>query len=103
MVNREIFKIIINGNKVSYKDRKMPKPIQMIPLEPRIKKLILTSRNRINTKIAQQFQLTKEEQAEYDTAVKDKINMEKRLAEICKKDAFSQGAKLMKEEDDKDF
>jgi len=98
ITNKEIYTIIINGKKVLYKDRKMPQPIQMIPVDPRVEKAILTSRNRINVKIASQFKLTKAEQKEYDDAIKHGDNIEERLAEICKKDAISQRSKLLKQE-----
>jgi len=98
IVNREIFKVIIQGKKVSYKDRKTPQPIQMIPKDPRVERMILTSRNRIDKKLIEQFNLTKEEQEEYDTAVASGSDFEERLAEICKRDALKEKAKLLKEE-----
>ena len=98
MVNREIFKIIIDKKKVFYKDRKMVKPIQMIPEDPRIRRLVLLSMNKIKGSLLKQFQLTKEEQKEYDAALKgDKSKIEERLAKICKKDAISVGGRLIKE------
>lgn len=97
IIGKEVYQIIIDKDKVLYSDRKLPKPIQLIPTDDRIKKLILLSRNRINNQLVNSFKLTKEEQDEYDYAVKDKLNMEKRLAEICKKDALSQRSKLIDE------
>ena len=98
IVNKEIYEIIIRGKKVFYRDRKTKQPIQMIPIDPRVQKMILTSRNRIDKKLTSQFQLTKEEQKEYDEAIKSDKDIEKRLAEICKKDALKQRSKLLKEE-----
>ena len=98
IVNKEIYKIIIKGKKVLYLDRKLPQPIQMIPVDPKIQKAILTSRNRIDKKITSQFRLTKEEEQEYNTAVKAGKDIEERLAEICKKDALKEKSKLLKEE-----
>jgi len=100
IVGKEIYKITIRGKKVFYKDRKLPQPIQIIPKDPRIKKLILTSRNRIDKKITSQFNLTKAEQEEYDSAIASGKDIEQRLAEICKKDALKQRSKLLKEEID---
>ena len=98
ITNHEVYKIIIKGKKVFYKDRKIPQPIQMIPVDPRVQKMILTSRNRIDKKLTSQFKLTEEEQKEYNKAIKEGKDVEKRLAEICKKDALSQRSKLLKEE-----
>jgi len=99
MINREIYEIIIKGKKVFYRDRKVgANPIQMIPKDPRVCKMILTSRNRIDKNLIEQFELTKAEQEEYDEAIKDKKDMEKRLAEICKKDCMKNGSLLQKED-----
>lgn len=100
IVNKEIFQIIINGKKVSYKDRKLPQPIQMIPKDKRVEKAILTSRNKIDKKLIEQFNLTKEEQEEYDSAIASGNDFEERLSEICKKDCQKSRAKLLKEEKD---
>jgi len=61
-------------------------------------KRILTSRNRIDKNLIKQFELTKQEQKEYDEAIKNKMDMEKRLSEICKKDCLKNGSILQKEE-----
>ena len=97
MINRELFHIIIKGKEVHYKDRKMPVPIRMIPMDKKIKTQILTSRNRIDKKLIEQFDLTKEEQKEYDDAIKEG-NVEEKLAEICKKDCLKNGSVLQREE-----
>lgn len=99
MVNREIFEVIIKGKKVSYRDRKVgATPIQMIPKDARVCKMILTSRNRIDKKLIEQFELTKEEQEEYDNAIKIGEDIEEKLAKICKKDCLKSGCVLQKEE-----
>lgn len=94
----ELFIITIKGKKVTYKDRKLPQEVQIIPKDPRINKLILTSRNRIDKKFINAFELTKEEQGEYDSAVKSGQNIEESLARICKKDCLKNGYRLQKEE-----
>jgi len=96
--NKEVFTITITGKKVFWKDRKLPQPVQMIPMDNRIKKSILTSRNRIDKKLIDQFRLTKEEQKEYNEAVKSGKDIEEELSKITKKDALSQGGILQKEE-----
>jgi hypothetical protein len=98
IINKEIFEITIKGKKVFYKDRKLPQPIQMIPVDPRVQRSILTSRNRIDKRITKQFKLTKKEQEEYDGAIASGSDFELRLAEICKKDALKEKARLLKEE-----
>jgi len=98
ITNKEIFTITIVGKKVLWKDRKMPQPIQMIPVDPRVQKSILTSRNRIDKRIVEQFRLTKSEQEEYDSAIVSGKDIEQRLAEICKKDALKEKCRLLKEE-----
>jgi len=98
IVNREVYEVTINGKKLFYRDRKTVKPIQMIPKDKRVTKMILTSRNRIDKNLIKQFDLTKKEQEEYDEAVKTNKDIEKRLAEICKKDCLKNGSILQKEE-----
>lgn len=98
LIGREIYIITIKGKKVYYKDRKIAQPIQMIPIDKRVEKMILTSRNRIDKKLTDQFKLNRKEQEEYDNAIKEDINIEERLAEICKKDALKEKSKLLKEE-----
>jgi hypothetical protein len=98
MVNNEIYKIIIDGKLVSYQDRKMPNPIRMIPMDGKIKRQILMSRNKIDPHLIEQFKLTKEEQKEYEEAVKSGENIEEKLALICKKDCMKNASILQKEE-----
>lgn len=97
MVNRELYQVIIVGKKVLYKDRKLPKPIQMIPMDSKVEKMILKSRNRIDKNLIGQFKLTKEEETEYNNAIKKDEGIEERLAEICKKDCLKNGSILKKE------
>jgi len=98
MVNREVYEIIIRDKKLYYRDRKTHQPIQMIPKDPRVCRMILTSRNRIDSNLIKQFDLTKEEQEEYDTAISSGENCEELLAKICKKDCLKNGSTLQKEE-----
>lgn len=97
MINRELFIIKIDKKKVFYKDRKLPQEVQIIPMDVRIKKAILMSRNRIDKGLVEQFKLTKEEQAEYDEAIKSGDDIEESLSRICKKDCMKNGAVLQKE------
>ena len=92
MVNRELYEIIIDGKDVYYKDRKMPVPTRMIPMDNKIKRQIIMSRNKIDKNLINQFNLTKEEEEEYKGAI-----TEEELAEICKKDCLKNGSILQKE------
>jgi hypothetical protein len=91
----ELFKIIVDGRIVKYQDRKTVRPIQMIPKDPRVVRMIQLSRNKINPQIIKMFDLTKKEKEEYDSAQGD--NVEELLAKICKKDCKSNGSVLQKE------
>ena len=93
--NNEMYKIIIDGRIVKYQDRKTGRPIQMIPKDPRVVRMIQLSRNRINPQIIKMFDLTKKEKEEYDSCQGE--NVEELLAEICKKDCKSSGHVLQKE------
>jgi len=92
-VNNEVYTITIIDKKLFYRDRKTKIDIQMIPKDKRVERMILTSRNRIDKNLIKQFDLTKEEQEQYDTAM-----TEEELAKISKKDCLSNGSRLLKEE-----
>ena len=98
IVNREVYEVIIDGKEVFYKDRKMQKPLRIIPMDNKIKKDILMSRNKIDSQIVKQFELTKEEQVEYDEAIEEGKDIEERLANLCKKDCLKSSSILQKEE-----
>jgi len=98
IVNKEIYQVIVKGNEVWYSDRKMPEPARMIPIDEKIQLKVIKSRNKLDPKMVEQFKLTKEEKKEYLSAIKDGIEIEERLAEICKKDCKQNGSKLLKEE-----
>ena len=91
----ELFKVIIDGRVVKYQDRKTGRPIQMIPKDPRVVRMIQLSRNKINPQLIKQFDLTKSEKEEYESALGD--NVEELLSNICKKDCKSNGCILQKE------
>lgn len=93
-INREAFRITIDGKTIWYHDRMWEKQIRLIPKDEDFIKKIIMSRNRIPHDIIQLFELTKEEQAEYDNA-KDGED----LAQICIRDARKKGAMLLKRED----
>ena len=98
MNNRELFIITIKGKEVFWKDRKMPTPTRMIPMDDKIRRQILMSRNKIDPAYIEQFKLTKEEQKEYNEAIKNNEDIEEKLSEICKKDCLKSGSILQKEE-----
>lgn len=92
-INREIFRIEIENREIWYFDRKWNKTIRLIPKDEQFMTKIKMSRNKIPQHFVDLFNLTAEEQKEYDGAKTDE-----ELAEICVRDARKKGAKLVKEE-----
>lgn len=96
-INREIFSVLVDNKSIWYSDRKWKKPVRVIPKDEGFAKMVLTSRNRITKEMAKSitdlFELTSEEQAEFDAA-----NTDKELAEICIKDVKKKGALLLRRE-----
>lgn len=93
MINRETFRIEIEGKKIWYADRRWDRAIKLIPRDKDFLKRILFSRGKIPPIIKNLFSLTKTEQEEYDNA-KDS----RELADICIRDCRRHGAILIKEE-----
>jgi len=93
-VGREVFGIIIKGKEVWYSDRKWKKAIRCIPKDEVFIKKVITSRGALPSHLAELFELTEQEQKEYDGA-----KTEEDLANICIKDSKMKGAKLLKRED----
>lgn len=98
IINRETFRIEIQGKNVWYADRRWDRAIRLIPRDENFLKKILFSRGKIPPIIKDLFTLTKSEQEEYDNA-KDT----KELADICKRDCKKWGAILLKEDIEKDI
>jgi len=92
-INREAFRIDIENKKISYIDRKFNRLITLIPRDEDFIKKVICSRNKIPSNFIDLFNLTKEEQAEYDNAKTDE-----ELAEVCIKDCRTKGAILLKKE-----
>jgi hypothetical protein len=92
-INREAFRIDIENKKISYIDRKFNRLITLIPRDEDFIKKVICSRNKIPTHFIDLFNLTKEEQIEYDNAKTDE-----ELAEVCIKDCRTKGAILLKKE-----
>jgi len=90
-IDREVFCIEIKGREVWYGDRKWGKLLRLVPKDEKFIRKIKFSRNKIPQHFIELFNLTKEEQGEYDNA-KD----EKELSEICIRDARKKGAILIK-------
>ena len=90
-INREIFRVEIENREIFYLDRRWKHLIRLIPKDQRFIQKIRESRNKIPHVFIDLFNLTKEEQAEYDNAKTDK-----ELAEICTRDIRKKGAKLLK-------
>jgi len=92
-INREAFRIDIENKKISYIDRKFNRLITLVPRDEDFIKKVICSRNKIPSNFIDLFNLTKEEQAEYDNAKTDE-----ELAEVCIKDCRTKGAILLKKE-----
>lgn len=90
-INREIFIVKIIGKEVFYQDRKMSRETRMIPPDLRIQLKI--SRNIVPKFVAEQFNLTPEELAEYE-----KCSNEEELSKVCISDCLKNGAILEKKE-----
>ena len=91
IVNRETFRIEIEGKNIWYADRRWDRAIRLIPRDEDFLRKILFSRGKIPPIIKDLFTLTNKEQEEYDKA-KD----EEELANICMRDCKRQGARLLK-------
>jgi len=92
-INKEVFKIEVSNREISYMDRKFNKLIRLIPKDEEFWMKIVKSRNKIPPYFMELFNLTKEEQEEYDNA-KDDFE----LSEICIRDCRRKGAVLQKRE-----
>lgn len=92
-INRETFRVDIEDKHIWYVDRMYTKTIRLIPRDEMFTRKIILSRNKIPKHFIDWFNLTKEEQEEYDAAKDDK-----ELAEICIKDCLKKGAVLQKKE-----
>lgn len=93
VINKEPFRIEVSNRVISYTDRKFNKMIKLIPKDEDFWKKIVLSRNKIPTYFMELFNLTKEEQEEYNNA-KDDLE----LSEICIRDCRRKGAVLQKRE-----
>lgn len=93
IVNRETFRIEIEGKNIWYTDRRWERAIRLIPRDEDFLRKILFSRGKIPNIIKDLFTLTNKEQEEYDNA-KDEIE----LANICIRDCKRTGARLLKKE-----
>ena len=93
IINRETFRIEIEGKDIWYTDRRWDRAIRLIPRDENFLKKILFSRGKIPPIIKNLFTLTKTEKEEYDDA-KDT----RELADICIRDCKRHGAILLKEE-----
>lgn len=67
-INREILTFLIVDRKIFYTDRKFGALIRVIPKPRNLIHIIQQSRNRVPMFIAQLFNLSKEEMAEYERA-----------------------------------
>lgn len=93
IINRETFRIEIDGRDIWYTDRRWGRAIRLIPRDEDFLKKILFSRGKIPPIIKNLFTLTNKEKEEYDNA-KDT----RELADICIRDCRKNGARLIKKD-----
>lgn len=89
-VNREILTFLIIDRNVYYTDRKFKALIRILPKPRNLIKVIQMSRNRVPMFLANLFNFTNEEMAEYDSA-----KTVDELAEIIIKDGRKNGCLLV--------
>ena len=90
----ETMNFSVSNREVHYKDKVWAKGIRCIPKDEEFVKKILMMRNKVPSKLITMFNLSKEDQAEYDNAKTDE-----ELAQIIIKDCSKKGVKLIKRED----
>lgn len=93
-INREILTFIIVDRKIYYTDRKFGALIRIMPRPKNLVSLIARTRNRVPMFIANLFNFTKEELAEYEMA-----NTVDKLAEIIIRDGKKNGCILVANRD----
>lgn len=88
---REVFTVSVEGRNIYYLDRKLKGMVRLVPIDKNLEREIRLSRNKLPAYLMNIFNLTKEEQEEYD-----KANNEDELAEICIRDCKKNGAIFQK-------
>ena len=95
MVNREVMTFIVENKEIFYTDRIFSKRLRCIPKDKDFNKIIVKSRNKYPAQLQKMFNLSKEEQKEYDdTAPKG----DEALAEVVIRDCRSKGLQLLQKE-----
>lgn len=89
--NREIMNFVVKEKEIYYKDRIWSGGVRCIPKDEEFIKKIVTSRNKIPRQLITMFELSKKDQAEYDSC-----NTEEDLAEKIIFDCKSKGLILIK-------
>lgn len=94
LFNREVLNFMIQDRVIRYKDRRWLEEIQCIPKDEKFVQRIIMSRNKLPNFLIDLFNLTEEEQAEYDNAKSDE-----ELAGIIIRDAGLKGCQLIGKEE----
>jgi len=92
-INREVFRVEIDKKEIFYSDRLWTRSIRLVPKDKEFIKKIILSRNKLPKSFLQQFELTKQEEKEYNST-----NSEEELSEICIRDCKKKGAFLISKE-----
>lgn len=93
MFQRDTLNFIIKGKEVFYSDRFWKNYIRCLPRNDELIKQITLSRNKIPSFLAQLFNLSEKDIAEYDAA-----SSEEELSEIVIRDAKSKSCRLISQE-----
>lgn len=92
---KEIMRFIVENREIFYQDRIFSKGLRCIPKDENFHRIIMASRNKYPAQLITMFNLSPEEQKEYDeTAPKG----DEALAEIVIRDCRGKGLILMKKE-----
>ena len=92
-IDRETFRVEIKDKEIYYLDRKMIRAVRLVPVDPKLNKRIIMSRNKLPEWIKMFYYMTEEEKKEYENC-----KTEEELSKVCVKDCESNGARLLKKE-----
>lgn len=97
-VGREVISFEIENKIISYKDRKFPTIMQIIPIKGDFERAVIMSRNRIPREL---IELVKDSNKGKNKEEYDKAKDDEELVKIIKKDAAFKGCVFQKRIDTK--
>lgn len=87
--NREVLQFVVLKGEIFYTDRVWKNWLRIIPKDPKMKRMILMSRNKFPKHVISMFNLSEKELEEYKNAKDDE-----ELSEIIIRDAKGKGCKF---------